>query len=156
MVHMQQQLYEQFRICTVCRKATKKRHNIHTDTFNERRKKSEKKSVIIMKYSKTREKMKRKRERIKYAIRCELYEENAHWKKKHRFGEASVGSERVRDMDCDLCAQRTEIVSICRNCTMSMVNEGNERGDGDSDTTTAAAVSAESEERTAKLPKQKQ
>lgn len=81
-----------------------------------------------MKYSKTREKkVEKKREnKIRDTMwiiwrKCTLNK-----KKKHRFAESSVGSERVRDMDCDLCAQRTEIISICRNCTMSMVNEGAE------------------------------
>lgn len=75
MVHMQQkQLYEPVsNVHCMCKKPQK---TTHTYTQREKKKKkSEKKTVIIMKYSKTRRK-----KRIKYVIRREIYEENAHWK----------------------------------------------------------------------------
>lgn len=73
-----------------------------------------------MKYSK---KQPEERKKI-YAIRCEIHEENAHIEKTSiRF--PSAGSERMRDMNCDLCAQRTEIVSICSlsTCKRNEINE---------------------------------
>lgn len=101
MVHMQYSVeYAQYR------KATK----------TKQQKSDEKNIVIIMKYSKTRYKNSIIRDTMwNISRKCIL--KKIQQQATHRFDSTS---KRVRDMDCDLCVQQIEIVSIYRN----VVNRG--------------------------------